>query len=128
MWADGFPFEGDVGAVEVGYGLAPSARGHGYAAEALIARPAVAAEHGVLRVVADTTLDNVASQRTLLRAGFHLVGTDAGFPHYEVSVGRGIDGQPWSVDRRDDPVGRAATGRAPPFVRLLRTVPADCRR
>lgn len=46
-WADDYPFEGDVGAVGAflratvehgeqqpfGYGLAPSARGHGYAAE-----------------------------------------------------------------------------------------------
>jgi RimJ/RimL family protein N-acetyltransferase len=35
-------------------------------------------------VIADTTLDNIASQRTLIRAGFHLVSTDAELHHYEV--------------------------------------------
>jgi len=34
-------------------------------------------------VIADTTLDNIASQRTLIRAGFRLVGTDGEFHHYE---------------------------------------------
>ena len=127
VWADDFPFEGDVGAVagllrvtaergdqrpfgfyritsladgkavggigfkgqpddgcvEIGYGLAPSARGHGYAAEAVVALLAIAADRGVSRVIADTTLDNIASQRTLIRAGFRLVGTDGEFHHYE---------------------------------------------
>jgi RimJ/RimL family protein N-acetyltransferase len=128
MWADDFPFEGDVGAVgvflratathgeqrpfgfyritrladgraigglgfkgqpdggcvDIGYGLAPSARGHGYAAEAVIALLTVATDHGLTRVIADTTLDNIASQRTLVRAGFDLVNSDAELHHYEV--------------------------------------------
>jgi RimJ/RimL family protein N-acetyltransferase len=71
------------GSVEIGYGLAPSARGHGYATEAVVALLAVAADHGLSRVVADTTLDNIASQRTLVRAGFSLVGTDDELHHYE---------------------------------------------
>jgi RimJ/RimL family protein N-acetyltransferase len=130
MWADDFPFEGDVGAVggflrasaahgeqqpfgyyritrlsdrraigglgfkgqprdgcvEIGYGLAPSARGHGYAAEAVIALLTVATDHGLSRVIADTTLDNIASQRTLVRAGFRLVTTDDEFHYYEMSL------------------------------------------
>jgi RimJ/RimL family protein N-acetyltransferase len=64
--------------------LAPSARGNGYAAEAVIALLTVAADHGLIRVIADTTLDNTASQRTLIRAGFRLVSTDAELHHYEV--------------------------------------------
>jgi RimJ/RimL family protein N-acetyltransferase len=44
----------------------------------------VAADHGLSRVIADTTLDNVASQRTLIRAGFRLVSTDAEVHLYEV--------------------------------------------
>jgi RimJ/RimL family protein N-acetyltransferase len=80
----GFKGRPDGGSVEIGYGLAPSARGHGYAAEAVVALLAIAAEHGVSRVVADTTPDNVASQRTLTRAGFRLVGTGAEFHQYEV--------------------------------------------
>ena len=33
----GFKGQPDGGCVEIGYGLAPSARGHGYAAEAVVA-------------------------------------------------------------------------------------------
>jgi|ERR1019366_1822036 RimJ/RimL family protein N-acetyltransferase len=77
----GFKGQPDGGCVEIGYGLAPSARGNGFVAEA-VALLTVGANHGLLRVIADTTLDNIASQRTLIRAGFRLVSTDAevGFP------------------------------------------------
>ena len=81
----GIGFKGQPvgGCVEIGYGLAPSARGHGYAAEAVAGLLTVAANHGLTKVTAETTLDNVASQRTLIRAGFHLVGTDTEVRHYE---------------------------------------------
>jgi RimJ/RimL family protein N-acetyltransferase len=79
----GFKGRPDGGCVEIGYGLAPSARGQGYAAEAVAALLAMAADHGLSRVIADTTLDNVASQRTLIRAGFRLVGSDGELHHYE---------------------------------------------
>ncbi|HEY8652274.1 MAG TPA: GNAT family protein [Dermatophilaceae bacterium] len=72
--------------VEVGYGLAPSARGHGYAAEALTALLTLAANHGVATVLADTTVENVASQRTLANAGFTLVGADADLQYYQVRL------------------------------------------
>jgi RimJ/RimL family protein N-acetyltransferase len=85
----GFKGQPDGGCVEIGYGLAPSARGHGYAAEAVIALLTVAADHGVSRVIADTTLDNIASQRTLNRAGFRLVGSDAERQAFEVLLERG---------------------------------------
>ena len=80
----GFKGPPDGGCVEIGYGLTPLARGHGYAAEAAVALLAMAADHGVSRVTADTTPDNIASQRTLVRAGFHVVGTDGELHHYEV--------------------------------------------
>lgn len=82
----GIGFKGgpESGSVEIGYGLAPSARGHGYAAEAVVALLHVAAGHGVATVIADTTPENVASQRTLIRAGFRLVGTDAEVDHTEL--------------------------------------------
>jgi len=80
----GFKGQPDDGCVGVGYGLAPSARGHGYAGEALVALLNVAADHGLSRVVADTTGDNVASQRTLERAGFRRVGTNGELYLYEV--------------------------------------------
>ena len=80
----GFKGQPDGGCVEIGYGLAPSGRGHGYAAEAVIALLTVAADHRLSRVIADTPLDNIASQRTLIRAGFRLVSTDAELQRYEV--------------------------------------------
>jgi RimJ/RimL family protein N-acetyltransferase len=83
----GFKGAPNDGRVEIGYGLAPSSRGHGYAAEALIALLGVAATYGVVKVTADTTLDNVASQRTLVRAGFHLVATDEELHHFEILFG-----------------------------------------
>jgi RimJ/RimL family protein N-acetyltransferase len=130
VWADDFPFDGDVGAVrnylhataeageqrpfgyyritrladgraiggigfkgqpangcvEIGYGLVPSARGEGYAAEAVAALLELAADHGVSRTIADTALDNIASQRTLIRAGFRMVRTDAELQHYEANL------------------------------------------
>lgn len=82
----GFKGQPRGGSADVGYGLAPSARGHGYAAEALTALLTLAAHHGVATVRADTTEGNIASQRTLVRAGFTFVGADADLQHYEVST------------------------------------------
>ena len=48
-----------------------------------VALVALAAERGISRVIADTTLDNIASQRTLIRAGFRLVGADDELQRYE---------------------------------------------
>jgi RimJ/RimL family protein N-acetyltransferase len=84
----GFKGQPDEGCIEIGYGLAPSARGQGYAAEAVAALLAMAADHGVSTVIADTTLDNIASQRTLIRAGFRLVGTGGELHHYEALLSR----------------------------------------
>lgn len=56
---------------------------HGYAAEAFVALLNVAAEHGLSRVVAHTTRDNIASQRTLERARFHQIGTNGDLYLYE---------------------------------------------
>ncbi|MEH1164110.1 GNAT family N-acetyltransferase [Micromonospora sp. CPCC 205539] len=83
----GFKGRPDDGRVEVGYGLAPSARGHGYAAEALVAVLNLAADHDLTRVCADTTEDNVASQRTLERAGFRRTGINGDLYRYEVLLG-----------------------------------------
>ncbi len=82
----GFKGQPDRGSVEIGYGLAPSGRGRGYAAEALVALVNLAADHGLSRVVADTDQDNIASQRTLERAGFHQVGSTADLYLYEVAL------------------------------------------
>jgi RimJ/RimL family protein N-acetyltransferase len=89
----GFIHPPENGAVEVGYGLAPSARGQGLATEALAAMVDLAAEHGADRVVAMTAVDNEASQRVLRRRGFvampDLVVDDEDGPMYrwELTLG-----------------------------------------
>jgi RimJ/RimL family protein N-acetyltransferase len=85
----GFKGQPAGGCVEIGYGLAPSARGNGYAAEAVAALLALATGHGLSRVIADTALDNAASQRTLIRAGFRLLRVDDELQLYEVLLDGG---------------------------------------
>ena len=58
------------GVVEVGYGLAPSARGFGYATEALVCLAEWAFGNGTAVVLAETEADNQASQEVLRKAGF----------------------------------------------------------
>jgi RimJ/RimL family protein N-acetyltransferase len=82
----GFKGQPVAGCVEIGYGLVPSARGHGYAVEAVAGLLTIAADHGLTKVTAETTHDNVASQRTLIRAGFHYVGDDTDVKRYEAIV------------------------------------------
>ncbi|GHB36483.1 acetyltransferase [Streptomyces viridiviolaceus] len=65
------------GRVEVGYDLAETARGHGYATEALRALASWAlARQEVTSVFATTEPGNVASQRVIERAGFSRVSED----------------------------------------------------
>jgi RimJ/RimL family protein N-acetyltransferase len=82
----GFKGPPHEGKVEIGYGLIPHARGHGYAAEALVALLAVGRENGVTVACADTTHDNVASQRTLEHAGLRHVATDAELRYYDIEL------------------------------------------
>lgn len=74
------------GEVEIGYGLAPSARGNGFAAEALAALLRRATELGVRTVRARTDVGNEASRRTLERAGFAERRIDDGVRHFEADV------------------------------------------
>jgi RimJ/RimL family protein N-acetyltransferase len=71
------PFE-DEGEAEIGYGLSESARGQGYATEAVRAVLAFVAQHGVRRVVALTDPGNLASHAVLTRVGFARAGEVAG--------------------------------------------------
>jgi RimJ/RimL family protein N-acetyltransferase len=80
----GFKGRPDNGSVEIGYGLVPSARGNGYAAEAARALVALARQQGLSRIVADTDEDNVASQRTLERAGFTQTGANGDLYRYAI--------------------------------------------
>jgi RimJ/RimL family protein N-acetyltransferase len=54
----------------IGYGLAPTARGHGLATEAVRVVLRHAFGHGVRTVIALTTADNLPSHRVLERCGF----------------------------------------------------------
>ena len=62
----------------------PSARGNGYAAEAAQAVVALARQQGLSRIVAGTDEDNIASQRTLERAGFTQTGTNGDLYLYAI--------------------------------------------
>ncbi|MFM8943699.1 MAG: GNAT family N-acetyltransferase [Actinomycetota bacterium] len=64
------------GVVEIGYGLAESARGNGYATEAVRALVDLAREHGATAVIAHTDAGNAASDRVLARVGFTRPSTD----------------------------------------------------
>ena len=73
----------ETGAVRVGYGLAESARGHGYATEALRGLlDWVRHQDGLTCVLADTTRSNEASQRVMERAGMSRVGEDGELLYY----------------------------------------------
>jgi RimJ/RimL family protein N-acetyltransferase len=68
-----------AGAIEIGYSVIPGRRGRGYAAEAAGALVAWAlSQPGVQTVVAGCLPDNVASARTLERAGFRRTGARDG--------------------------------------------------
>ena len=64
------------GAVEIGYGLATTARGHGYATEAVRAVCEwLFAQPEVTRITAvDVLAGNRASRRVLERLGFYVIG------------------------------------------------------
>jgi RimJ/RimL family protein N-acetyltransferase len=71
------------GVAEIGFALAESARGQGYATEAVtaLARWALA-QPGVSRVIARTDPGNAGSQGVLTRSGFRLERTADGELHY----------------------------------------------
>jgi GNAT superfamily N-acetyltransferase len=63
------------GCVEIGYSLAPSARGKGVGTAAVAAFvQRLAAVPGIRRLTAVTDVKNTASRRLLERQGFHLTG------------------------------------------------------
>jgi RimJ/RimL family protein N-acetyltransferase len=73
------------GSVTVGYGLAPGARGQGYATEALRAVVEWAlSQPEVVAVEADTTHANLPSQRVMERAGMRLYDKSEQLRFYRV--------------------------------------------
>lgn len=90
---DGYPIGGigffgpadDHGSVTIGFGLAPAARGKGYASEALRELLLFARTCGVASVQADTSHDNIASQRVITAAGLRLVAEDNQLKYYKIT-------------------------------------------
>ncbi|MFE9632515.1 GNAT family N-acetyltransferase [Streptomyces sp. NPDC006463] len=70
------------GRVTVGYGLIRSARGRGYATEALRALLDHARKHGATAVLGDTDLENTASQRVMEAVGMRLLREDGRLRYY----------------------------------------------
>lgn len=95
---DGYPIGGigffgpadEHGGVTIGYGLAPSARGKGYASEALRELLRFARARGVISVAADTTHDNVASQRVMTAVGMRLIAEDEQLKYYKIVWADGV--------------------------------------
>lgn len=71
------------GVVTIGYGLAPSAQGEGYATEALLALLDLAAHRGMAVVRGDTAPSNLASQRVMEKAGMRFTTQDEALRYYE---------------------------------------------
>jgi RimJ/RimL family protein N-acetyltransferase len=67
---------GDVRTVEIGYGIAPERRNHGYATKAVnLLVEEVRSDQAVEKIVAETAVDNPASKIVLQRNGFTYIGT-----------------------------------------------------
>lgn len=71
-----------IGQVGFSYGLVPSARGIGLATEAVRVALEHASEWGARAAAADTHLQNVASQRVLIKSGFSEVDRDESLVYY----------------------------------------------
>jgi GNAT superfamily N-acetyltransferase len=78
------------GTIEIGYGFAAPYRGRGYGTEVvsvltqwLVQRP------GVARILARTSIDNVASWKLLEKVGFRRLDTSATALEYEYVIQRG---------------------------------------
>ncbi|PYC82160.1 GNAT family N-acetyltransferase [Streptomyces tateyamensis] len=77
---------GESGTAEIGYGLAVSERGKGYASEALRGMLAAVREWGAKRLIADTNLDNIASQRVMEAVGMVQTGQDEELKFYAIEL------------------------------------------
>lgn len=83
----GLGFHGPMdanGSVTIGYGLIPSARGKGYASEALRGLLLIARARGVTCVKGDADHDNIASQHVMMAAGMRPAGQDERVRYFEI--------------------------------------------
>ncbi|MFF2727776.1 GNAT family N-acetyltransferase [Streptomyces sp. NPDC058008] len=94
-----------AGQVTIGYGLIHSARGQGFASEALRALLAFARSQGVLSVKGDADLDNIGSHHVMASAGMRLVAVDARLKHFRIGWGSTTSAgrRPYSRARPTDP-------------------------
>jgi RimJ/RimL family protein N-acetyltransferase len=63
-----------AGEAEIGYGIAATRQGRGFASAAVGALLSPLGERGIIKVLAETSVDNIASQRVLERNGFSRTG------------------------------------------------------
>ncbi|MFI9605085.1 GNAT family N-acetyltransferase [Streptomyces sp. NPDC052043] len=73
------------GSVTIGYGLIPSARGKGYASEALRGLLLFARARGVTCVKGDADHDNIASQHVMTAAGMRPAGQDERVRYFKIA-------------------------------------------
>lgn len=73
------------GSVTIGYGLIPSARGKGYASEAVRGLLLFARARGVTCVKGDADHDNIASQHVMMAAGMRPAGEDERVRYFEIA-------------------------------------------
>jgi RimJ/RimL family protein N-acetyltransferase len=73
------------GCVTIGYGLIPSARGQGYASEALRGLLLFARARGVTCVKGDADHDNVASHHVMTAVGMRSAGEDERVKYFEIT-------------------------------------------
>lgn len=113
---DGLAF-GDIGfhrppkdgVAEIGFGLAESARGQGYATDAVAELTRWAfTQAGVRRIVARTTEDNAGARGVLSRVGFRLERTEEDVLHYALRLAPDL---PESEPMREDEEERAALAK-----------------
>jgi RimJ/RimL family protein N-acetyltransferase len=74
------------GTATIGYGLSASVRGQGYASEALRGILAAAPGWGVKRLVGDTNLDNIPSQRVMEACGLAFTHQDEELKYYGIDL------------------------------------------
>ena len=80
--------------VELGYAVAPAARGRGVATETLRQLTQWAFDEGMQRVTALISPDNFASRRVAQKAGYTFEGVLRSMHHID---GRRVDLQSWSI-------------------------------
>lgn len=77
----------DEGRVEVGYGILEPFRGRGFATEAVLSLIEWAADRQEVReVTASTLVENRASARVLVKAGFSRLGVEEGIVSWRLAV------------------------------------------